>query len=176
MKLIKTKIKNCYLIQLDKFKDKRGFFTRAFCKNVFDKENISNNISQINFSFSKKKGTIRGLHFQIKPFEEMKIIYCIKGSIFDVVADLRKKSKTYKKYVGIKISSKDRKGIIVPKGCAHGFQTLEANTEVIYFTTQFYNKSKERGVNFKDQTLKIKWPLALTNISKKDFNLPNFKK
>ena len=106
----------------------------------------------------------------------MKIIYCIKGSIFDVVVDLRKKSKTYKKYVGIKISSKDRKGIIVPKGCAHGFQTLEANTEVIYFTTQFYNKSKERGVNFKDQTLKIKWPLALTNISKKDFNLPNFKK
>ncbi len=175
MKLIKTKIKDCYLIKLDKFKDKRGFFTRAFCRKVFKSNKVSNKITQVNFSFSKKKGTVRGLHFQKKPFQEMKIIYCINGSIYDVIVDLRDKSRTFKKFIGINLNSKDRFGIIIPKGCAHGFQTLKANTEIIYFTDEFYNKSKETGVNFLDPTLKIKLPLKITNISEKDLNLPNLK-
>ena len=96
MNLIKTNIKDCYIIKLDKFNDDRGFFTRAFCKKIFNKNKILNNISQINFSFSKKRGTIRGLHLQKPPFQEMKIIYCINGAIYDVIVDLRNKSKTLK--------------------------------------------------------------------------------
>ena len=176
MKLVKTKIKDCYLIKLDKFNDKRGFFTRAFCKKVFNQNKVSDKIIQINFSFSKKKGTVRGLHFQKKPFQEMKIIYCINGSIYDVVVDLRNKSKTFKKYLGFNLNSKNRFGIIVPKGCAHGFQTLKSNTEVIYFTNEFYNKSKETGINFLDPVLKIKLPLKIKSISDKDSLLPNLKK
>tara|TARA_B100000686_G_C16759582_1_gene957799 strand:+ start:545 stop:1075 length:531 start_codon:yes stop_codon:yes gene_type:complete len=176
MQLINTKIKNCYLIKLDKFNDERGFFSRAFCKKIFKKKKILNNISQINFSYSKKKGTVRGLHLQKIPFQEMKIIYCINGAIYDVIVDLRNKSKTFKKYLGFKISSKDRMGIIVPKGCAHGFQTLKSNTEIIYFTTEYYNKSKETGINFLDPSLKIKWPLRVSKISNKDFHLPYLSK
>ncbi len=173
MKLIKTKIKDCYIIKLNKFNDQRGYFTRAFCKKIFKNKNINNNIFQINFSYSKKKGTLRGLHFQKKPFEEMKIVYCIRGSIYDVVLDLRDKSKTFKKYLGVKINSDDRTGIIIPKGCAHGFQTLKPDTEVVYFTTQYYNQLKETGINFLDTNLKIKLPLRVTNISHKDASLPN---
>ena len=173
MKLIKTKIKDCYEIKLNKFNDERGYFTRAFCKKIFKDNGIKNNIFQINFSYSKKRGTFRGLHLQKKPFEEMKIVYCIKGSIHDVVVDLRKDSKTFKRNLGFKINSNERTGIIVPKGCAHGFQTLESNTEVIYFTTQYYNKSKETGINILDKNLKIKLPLKISNISKKDLLLPN---
>jgi dTDP-4-dehydrorhamnose 3,5-epimerase len=173
MNIIKTKIKDCYLIKIDKFSDNRGFFSRAFCKKNFGKKKILSNIKQINFSFSKKKGTIRGLHFQKKPFQEMKIIYCLKGEIYDVIVDLRKKSKTYKKYLGFKISEDNRNGIIVPEGCAHGFQTLKANSEVIYFTTEYYNKSKEAGLNFLDPSIKIKWPLKVSEISEKDLYLSN---
>ena len=172
MDLIKTSIKDCFLIKIDKFNDDRGFFSRAFCKKVLGKKKILNNIKQINFSFSKKKGTIRGLHYQKKPFQEMKIIYCIKGEIYDVIVDLRKKSKTYKKYLGFKISADDRNGIIVPKGCAHGFQTLKSNSEVVYFTTEYYNKSKETGLNFLDPSIKIKWPLKVSEISEKDLYSP----
>tara|TARA_A100001011_G_C14297263_1_gene839035 strand:+ start:2251 stop:2778 length:528 start_codon:yes stop_codon:yes gene_type:complete len=175
VKLIKTKIKDCYLIKLNKFNDERGYFTRAFCKKIFKDNSIKNNIFQINFSHSKKKGTIRGLHFQKEPFQEMKIIYCLKGSIYDVIVDLRKNSKSYKRYLGFRISSKNRVGIIVPKGCAHGFQSLESDSEIIYFSTQFYNKLKESGVNFLDPSINIKWPLKPTNLSNKDLNLPNLK-
>ena len=94
----------------------------------------------------------------------MKIIFCLRGSIYDVVADLRKASKSYTKHIGVKISSQDRIGIIVPKGCAHGFQTLEKNTEIIYFTSEFYNKSKETGIKYSDPILNIKWPLKLSSI------------
>jgi len=175
MHLKKTKIKNCFLIELEKFQDHRGYFARAFCKKHFKQKNILNNLKQINFSFSKKIGTVRGLHFQKKPYEEMKIIYCMSGSIFDVVVDLRKKSKTYGQYLGFEISSKNRNAVIVPKGCAHGFQTLSKNTEVLYFTTQFYNKKKETGLNFLDPKINIKWPLKIGNISSKDKNLPYLK-
>ena len=105
----------------------------------------------------------------------MKIIYCLKGSIYDVIVDLRKNSKSYKRYLGFRISSKNRVGIIVPKGCAHGFQSLESDSEIIYFSTQFYNKLKESGVNFLDPSINIKWPLKPTNLSNKDLNLPNLK-
>ncbi len=173
MKLIKTKIKDCYIIKLNKFNDQRGYFTRAFCKKIFKNNYLNNNIFQINFSYSKKKGTLRGLHYQKKPFEEMKIVYCIKGSIYDVVVDLRNNSKTFKKHLGFKINSNDRIGIIVPRGCAHGFQTLQSNSEVVYFTTQYYNQSKETGINFLKSNLKIKLPLKVTNISHKDASLPS---
>lgn len=176
MNFIKTKIKGCYIIKLEKFFDDRGYFTRAFCKKILKQKKIQNNIFQVNFSFSEKKGTLRGLHFQKYPFEEMKIIYCIKGEIFDTAVDLRKKSKTYKKYFSTKLTDKNRNGLIIPKGCAHGFQTLKDKTEVIYFTNQYYNKSKELGINYSDPTLKIKWPLKISELSSKDYQLPNLPK
>ena len=162
--IIKTKLKDLYLIKNKTFHDERGYF----------KELIRENIIKKKFPFHvmsySKKNVLRGLHIQTKN-SQAKFVTVVKGKIFDVAVDLRKKSKTYKKYLSFKISSSNRSGVIVPKGCAHGFQTLKSNTEVVYFTTEYYNKSKETGLNFLDPSIKIKWPLKVTEISKKDFHL-----
>jgi dTDP-4-dehydrorhamnose 3,5-epimerase len=167
MKLIKNLINGSYLININKKIDNRGFFLRAYCSDILKKKKLKK-ISQINFSYSKKIGTIRGLHYQKKPFEETKIIYCLKGKIYDVVVDLRKKSKTYGKYYGVILSEKKRNGIVIPSGCAHGFQTLTNNVEIVYFSTQKYSSVHESGILYNDKIINIKWPLRPTIISKKD--------
>mgnify|MGYP000032260332 CR=1 FL=1 len=168
MILKKNTIKGSYTIDLDKRSDKRGFFARAYCKDILKEKKIVKEISQINFSYSKNKGTIRGLHFQAKPFQEIKIIYCLKGKIFDVVVDLRKKSKTYGKYYGVVLSEKKKNGIIIPEGCAHGFQSLTNNIEIVYFSTAKYSSNHEKGIIYNDKKINIKWPLKPTVVSEKD--------
>ena len=168
MILKKNIIEGSYTIELDKKSDKRGFFARAYCKDILKEKQIVKKISQVNFSYSKNKGTVRGLHFQAKPYQEIKIIYCLKGKIFDVVVDLRKKSKTYGKYYGVVLSEKKRNGIIIPKGCAHGFQSLADNTVIVYFSTEKYSSNHEKGIIYNDKIINIKWPLKPTVISKKD--------
>ena len=168
-------IKDSYLIYLEKKIDKRGFFARAYCKEFLEKK-LSKQISQINFSFSKKKGTTRGLHYQSKPFQEIKIIYCLKGKIFDVVLDLRKNSKTYGKYFSLVLCAGERNGIIIPEGCAHGFQSLQNNTEIIYFSTSKFSPNHEKGIIYNDRNIGIKWPLKPTVISDKDLKWPSLKK
>ena len=174
MKIKKNKIASSYLITLNSFEDERGSFTRLFDKKVFRELKVSNQVVQTNFSVSKKKGTIRGFHFQKKPFEEMKSVTCIKGEIFDVIIDLRKKSKTYMKWEGFRLNENRRHILIVPAGCAHAFQTLTNNAEVLYFCSQFYNPKKESGIRWNDKKFKVKWPIKPSNISQKDKNWDDY--
>ena len=149
--------------------DERGYNERVFC--IYEFNNIfkfNKNIVQVNRSLSKNRGTIRGCHFQMPPFLETKIIFCTKGRLFDVGVDLRKNSETYLKYFSLELSPENKKFLIVPDGFAHGFQTLEENTEIFYLVTQRYSPSHDNGINPFDPLVNIKWPLKCSNISDKD--------
>ena len=171
-KLKTTPIKDLYIIELSPMADSRGYFERLFCKKELSSI-LNKTIKQINYSFTRKKGSIRGMHYQLPPMAETKIIKCIKGSIFDVAIDLRKDSPTFLKLHGEVISEDNSKLFFVPEGFAHGFQSLEKNIEVIYFTTQYYDCKSERGVRYNDNMINIKWPLKTSNISDKDKSYPD---
>lgn len=172
MKLIKTNIDNCYKIVSSPNYDKRGFFLRAFCKKEI---NLKFDIKQINISNNKKKGTLRGFHYQKLPSKEHKIISCIEGEIFNVVIDLRKNSKTYKKIHKVKLKSGDFNFLYVPAGCANCFLTIKKNTKILYFMNEFYKPNKNSGFYYKSKSLKINWPIKIKEISKNDFNLQELK-
>ena len=165
MKIYKNKIKGSFTIYPDVIKDARGYFTRIFCSKEIKKKF---KIVQSNSSFSKKKGTMRGLHYQTKPFEEAKLVHCVSGSIYDVIIDLRKKSPTYLKWESFEISSKNKNLLFIPKGCAHGFLTTANNTCVIYHIDNFYNSKYEKVIKYNDKKFKIKWPIPIKTVSKKD--------
>ncbi len=167
LNIIKTDIKGLFIIEPITVKDERGSFSRIFCLNELNKI-FNENIKQINHSSTNKKGTVRGLHYQYEPFSEVKIVKCIKGSIFDIVVDMRQNSKTFLKTFSIKLTQENQKMLYIPKGFAHGFQTLENNTELFYLHSNIYTPSNEGALNAKDPSLDIKWPLNITNISKKD--------
>ena len=167
----KTKIKDCYQIDLKKLQDDRGFFSRLFCLDEFKKNKIKiKNFVQSNNSFSKKKGTFRGFHFQKKPYQEDKLIRCVKGEVFNICLDLRKNSKTYLKWVGLNLSEKNRSMMLVPKGCANAHLTLKKNSEIIYFSSQYYAPKYESGVKYKDRHIKLRLPSKVAEISDKDLN------
>ena len=165
----KTSFKGLYLINTSPFVDERGEFSRIFCSREFKKKKLRN-IVQANHSVNKYKHTLRGLDFQIGKYAEDKIVYGIKGKIWDCVVDLRKKSNTFGKYFGIYLSENDNQLLYVPRGFAHGFLTLKNNTEVIYFSTNFYKNDHERGVRWNDKKFQIKWPKKPKIISQKDKN------
>jgi len=171
----KTNLEDAYVIELEKLEDERGFFARVWDSKKFLENNLNPNLVQCNISQSKLKGTIRGLHYQKNPFEENKLIRCTKGKIFDVLLDLRPKSKTFKKYAGFELSEDNHRMVYVPEGFAHGFQTLENNSEVFYQVSQFYSPDSENGIRWNDPTFQIKWPLKVTEISQKDQNWKLFK-
>ncbi len=168
MKFIKTKMKNLYVIKPEPIIDHRGQFVRVFCKKEMIKIGHNKEIVNINHSMTKKKGSIRGLHFQFHPKAEIKIVQCITGSVYDVAVDIRKNSKTFLHWYGDVLSAKNMKLLYIPEGFAHGFQTLENNSEILYFVTEFYFPEYEGGVLYNDSKLNIKWPLEVTDISKKD--------
>ncbi len=174
MKLIKTKIKGVFIIKHNSFKDKRGSFTRLFCEEIIKKK-INFKIKQSNLSKNKKKYTLRGFHYQIGKYAENKLIRCLKGKIFDIVVDLRKNSKTYGKYLVFNLSGSSNKSILLPKGCANAFLTIVDNTEVLYYTSNFYNKGYEKGIRFNDPFFNFKWPNKPKVISTKDKNYINYK-
>lgn len=164
----KTKLDDVFIIELEKIEDERGFFARFYDIKKFEELGLNPKIVQCNISFNKKKGTIRGMHYQTHPFEEDKIIHCTRGAIFDVVIDLRTKSKTFKKWFGINLNAEEHKMLYIPKGFAHGFQTLEDNTEVFYQMSEFFMSEYSRGVRWDDNAFQITWPLKPTIISEKD--------
>ena len=174
MNFIKTEFKGVFIIQLEKKEDERGFFARVWDIKKFEEKNLNSKLVQSNISFTKKKGTIRGLHYQIHPYEETKIILCTKGSIFDVIIDLRSDSATYKKWVFHNLSSEDYKMLFIPEGFAHGFQALEDNTEIFYHVSQFYTPSAERGIRWDDPLFNINWPIKKKVISQKDNSYEDF--
>lgn len=172
----KTKIKNVFVITPEPREDSRGYFARVFAKEEFKKNGVSFSIVHINRSLSKDKGVIRGLHYQRSPHQEDKIIQCLQGKIFDVALDIRPSSKTYGQWVSQVLDSKSKKMILVPKGCAHGFQTLERNCIVEYFVTAYYAPLYEQGIRYNDPFFNIAWPIKKVILSKKDANWPDFDK
>lgn len=175
MKFTPTKLNGAYIIDVEKREDERGFFARAFCANEFENVGLENKFVQANMSFNYKKGTLRGMHFQKQPYQEDKLVRCTKGSLYDVIVDLRPESPTFKQWIGVELTEENRRALFVPKGFAHGFITLEDNTEINYLVSQFYTPEADSGVRFDDPAFNIKWPVEITSISEKDKNHPDFK-
>ncbi|QLH10215.1 dTDP-4-dehydrorhamnose 3,5-epimerase [Nitrosarchaeum sp. AC2] len=168
MKFINMEIEGCIIIEIEKKIDTRGFFARTWDREIFKKQNLNENLSQCSISFNNKKGTIRGIHFQIHPYSETKLVRCTRGSIFDVIIDLRTNSKTFKKWISVELSEENYKMIYMPEGVAHGFQTLENNTEVFYQMTQLYMPEFARGIRWNDPQFNITWPIKSPILSEKD--------
>lgn len=172
----KGKIDGSFIIDLEKREDERGFFARAFCANEFADRNLETSFVQTNMSGNNKKGTIRGLHYQNPPHQEVKVFRCIKGEIFDAVVDLRKDSPTYKQWMGVELSEGNRKMLYVPKGCANGYQALKDGSEVLYMVSEFYSPGAEMGIRWDDPQFSIDWPIKEDVIlSEKDKNQLDFK-
>ncbi len=176
MIITKTKIQGVFVLDVEPRTDPRGYFTRVFAKEELKKAGIDFSIVHINRSLTVDKGTIRGMHYQKSPKGEDKIVQCLQGKIFDVAVDIRKNSKTYGQWVSQILDPQSGKMFLLPKGCAHGFQTLEKNTIVEYFVTQYYAPSHEEGIKYNDPFFKIKWPIKNAILSEKDQNWSAYKK
>ena len=174
MKYTPTPLKGSYLIDLEKQSDPRGFFARLFCSEEFAKNELESKFVQVNNSHSVSTGTLRGLHYQLEPMSEVKVVRCVQGSLFDVILDLRPSSSTFGKSFGTVLSASNRQMMYVPKGFAHGFVTLEENTELIYFVSQVYSRELERGIRWNDPRFAIPWPITPTIISERDRLHPDF--
>ena len=171
MKLSETKLEGAFVIKIEKLEDERGFFGRTWDKEFFESNGLNADLVQCNISFNKKKGTIRGLHYQIPPYEEAKLVRCTRGKVFEVIVDLRKNSKTFLQWDSVELDSESYLMLFVPEGFALGLQTLEDNSEVCYQMSQFYKPECSKGIRWDDETLKISWPLKPSVISEKDSNL-----
>ncbi len=175
MTFTETKLKGAYIINLNRLEDERGFFGRSFCINEFKSHGLSSNIVQSNISHNKKKGTVRGLHMQKPPFEESKLVRCTRGSIYDVIVDMRSQSTTFKQWIGVELTADNYRMLYVPEGFAHGYLTLEDDTEITYQVTQFYNAESEVAYRWNDPAFKIVWPVEPVIISERDRNHPLLK-
>jgi len=163
-----TKIPDVYLLEIEPIEDDRGFFARSWCKDEFISRGLSAELMQCGISFNKMSGTVRGMHFQETPYEEVKLVRCTKGAVYDVVLDLRKDSPTYTEHVGFRLSESNHKMVYIPAGLAHGYQTLENDTEVYYQISQVYKKEYSQGVRWNDPCFSIEWPGPVTLISERD--------
>jgi len=170
MKFESLEIAGAYIIHLNPFQDYRGLFERLFCSEELAEIGLNETVTQVNFSHSIEKHTLRGLHFQYPPFAETKIIRCIEGAFFDVIVDIRKDSPTFLEYYSIELTPDVHQMLFIPKGCAHGFQTLKNDSKMIYFHSEKYTPESEDGLYYADPMLKIDWPHDPTEISEKDKN------
>jgi dTDP-4-dehydrorhamnose 3,5-epimerase len=153
-----TILKGAYIIDIEPHEDERGFFARTWCQDEFREHGLTPCLAQCNISFNKKRGTLRGLHYQTFPFMEEKLVRCTFGEVYDVIVDLRSASPTFKQWVGIDLTAENRRALFIPNGFAHGFQTLTDNTEVFYQMSEFYHPECGRGVRWNDPVFEIKWP------------------
>lgn len=174
MKFQPTTIAGAYIVDAEPFSDARGIFARFYCSREAYNEGIALKPLQVNFSSNFHAGTVRGLHYQLPPFEEMKFVRCIRGSVLDVFVDLRPTSTTYGEVFTSELSAQNHRGLVVPTHCAHGYQALTDGAEVLYVTTNFYARESERGLRPDDPALGINWPLPITEISEKDAAWPDF--
>lgn len=170
MNFTATLLDGVYIIDLRPVTDDRGWFARTYCKNEFAAIGHSKEWVQLNHSFTAQKGTIRGMHYQLPPFSEIKLVRCIAGSVMDIVIDLRKGSKTFLDWMGIELSADNKKMIYIPEGFAHGFQTLTDNCELIYHHSVFYTPGSEGGIRYNDPRVNIQWPLPVSAISERDLS------
>lgn len=167
-----TSLSGAYIIDLEKKEDARGFFARAWCAKECDRYGLISKMVQANMSFNNQKGTLRGMHYQVAPHAEAKLVRCIKGKVYDVVVDLREDSPTYKQWAGVELTAVNRLMLYVPEHCAHGYLALEDDSEVLYFVSEFYQPGSERGLRYDDPVIGIKWPCSVEAISEKDAMWP----
>lgn len=170
-----TKLPGAFVIELQKHEDERGFFARSWCQQEVEAHGLNPQMVQCNVSFNKVKGTLRGMHYQVPPCAEAKLVRCTRGAIYDVIIDLRRESATYKQHVSEVLSSNNYKALFIPEGFAHGFQTLEDNSEVIYQMSAFYSPEHQRGLRYNDPAFRINWPIDATVISDRDRNYEDFR-
>ena len=168
MIFVRTKLKHAFIIELEKLEDERGWFARSWCQREFREQGLDSVVVQCSMSFNTKKGTVRGMHYQLPPFAETKLVRCMRGALYDVIIDLRPDSRTFLQWVAVELSAENGRTLYVPKGFAHGFQTLEDNTEAFYQMSEFYAPEHSRGVRWNDPLFDIAWPDKVSILSEKD--------
>jgi dTDP-4-dehydrorhamnose 3,5-epimerase len=174
MKFVESELKGAFIIELELLEDERGFFARTWCRKEFEQQGLHPGWVQCNISYNKRMGTLRGMHYQIAPHAEAKLVRCTMGAIFDVIIDLRPDSKTFKQWISAELTAKNRKMIFIPEGFAHGFQTLVDDTEVFYQMSEFYTPEYARAVRWNDPQFNIHWPEADRVVSEKDQKIEDF--
>ena len=168
-----TPLPSAYVIEPERLEDARGFFARSWCQREFTARGLTARIVQCDISFNKLKGTLRGLHYQVAPHQEAKVVRCTMGAVYDVIVDLRAESPTFRQHFGVVLSAQDRRMLFVPEGFANGFQTLEDDSEVLYLMSEFYSPEHAAGVRWNDGALAIKWPLPPSVMSERDRSYPD---
>lgn len=174
MKFRATLIRDAFEITVEPTLDERGFFARTWCKDEFEAHGLESKLVQCSISYNSRKGTLRGMHYQTAPFQEAKLVRCTRGSVYDVVADLRTESSTFRRWMAITLTAENRNMVYVPKGCAHGFLTLQDDTEVFYQMSEVYDPSSARGFRWNDPAFDIAWPEEVRVISERDRTYPGF--
>ncbi len=175
MKFNQTKLEGAFIIDLDKHRDERGFFARTWCRQEFRDHGLNTDIAQTSISFNKRAGTLRGMHFQVEPYEETKLVRCTRGALHDVILDLRIGSPTYRQWTAVELSADNYRMLYIPAGFAHGFITLEENTEATYLISDPYVPDSASGIRWDDPVFDMKWPRAIEVISDRDLEWPDFK-
>ncbi len=168
MILTETRLNGAFLIDLEPYHDDRGFFSRTFCAKEFEAAGLNGSIAQCNLSYNRKQGTLRGMHYQVPPVSETKVVWCVRGAIYDVIIDLRPDSPTYKSHIGVELSAENRRALYIPERFAHGFQTLSDDTEVLYLMGEFFTPGYDRGIRYDDPMFGIDWRLPISVISDRD--------
>jgi len=174
MKFHQTKLPGVFEVHIEPKADERGFFARTWCAQEFAAQGLNPALAQCSASFSTRKGTLRGIHYQEAPYREAKLVRCTQGSIYDVVVDLRRESPTFKSWIALTLSAQNRHMIYVPEGCGHGFLTLEDETEVFYQISEAFKAEASRGVRWDDPAFQVNWPAGVTVISERDRTYPDF--
>lgn len=174
MRFTETPLAGAFVVEVEERRDERGFFARSYCALEFEAHGIAMPVAQCNVSFNHRRGTVRGMHFQIAPAAECKLVRCTRGAIQDVIVDLRQESPTRGRWFGVELSADNHRGLYIPDGFAHGFQTLTDDAEVFYQMSEFFSPDHARGVRWNDPAFGIMWPLEVTSISEKDQIYPDY--
>src|SRR2546423_3187290 len=169
-----TKLQGAFIVEPDRFEDERGFFARSWSEREFAEHELDSRVVECSISFNRKCGTLRGMHYQTAPYGQVKLVRCTMGSVYDVIIDLRKGSPTFKQWVCAELSAENRRMLYVPKDFAHGFQTLEDETEVFYQMSDVYAPESGNGVRWNDPEFRIQWPEGVRIILERDRNFPDF--
>jgi len=168
MRFLPTKLSGVWIVELEPVEDDRGFFARSWCRREFERHGLNPQLVQCNISFNKRKGTLRGMHYQIAPHEEAKLVRCTRGAIFDAAVDLRRDSPTRKQWVGVELCAENRRALYIPEDCAHGFQTLTDDAEVFYQMSEDFHPESARGIRWNDAAVGIHWPMSNPIVSERD--------
>jgi len=168
-----TSLPGIYLIDIEPVEDSRGFFARGWCRKEFEEHGLDTSVNQMNISHNPDAGTLRGLHYQQEPYAEAKTVRCVRGAVFDVAVDMRESSPNYLQWIGHELSAENHRSLYIPKGFAHGYQTLVPDTELLYSVSEFYAPGSEVGIRYDDPALAIEWPAPVLVISDKDASWPD---